>query len=182
MGGKTPKLKCDGPISVEKQGGPDKAIHNYLTRHIRNMNRCHKDTISHLDFGYAIVLDFYNFTLDDVLAHDLVDLALTRKFLKYAVVGLILFHTEIIFHSDIKLQSIVQCGSASKLTDFQSSCKIGDVTYNAEKYNWGYCHPEVAVTLLHSEQTHTFYGLDTYDIWSLVSHSGTKCTVIYILY
>ena len=135
MGGKTPKLKCDGPISVEKQGGPDKAIHNYLTRHIRNMNRCHKDTISHLDFGYAIVLDFYNRTLEDVLTHDLVDLTLARKVLKDVVVGLILLHTEIIFHGDIKPRSIVQCGSSWKLTDLQPSHKIGDVTRNAEKYN-----------------------------------------------
>ena len=49
----------------------------------------------------------------------------------------------------------------------QSSRKIGDATRNAEKYNWGYYPLEVAVTLLNSEQTHTFSGLPTYDIWSL---------------
>ena len=36
----------------------------------------HEDTISHLDFGYAIIHDFYNFILEDVFDHDLVDLML----------------------------------------------------------------------------------------------------------
>ena len=129
---KTPKLKYDGPISVEKREGLAEAIRNYLTRHIRNMPGCHEDKISHLDFGYAIVLDFYNRTLEDVLTHDLVDLTLARKVLKDVVVGLILLHTEIIFHGDIKPRSIVQCGSSWKLTDLQSSRKIGDATCNAE--------------------------------------------------
>ena len=76
-----------------------------------------------------------NHTIEDVLAHDLVDLALAWKVLKDVVVGLILLHTEIIFHGGIKQQSIVQCGSSWKLTDLQPSHKIGDVTRNAEKYN-----------------------------------------------
>ena len=58
-----------------------------------------------------------NRTPDDVLAHDLVDLALARKVMKYVVVGMILLHTEIIFHGDIKPRSIVQCGSSWKLND-----------------------------------------------------------------
>ena len=62
---KTPKLKYGGPISVDKREGLSKYIHNYLTRHISNMPICHKDKISHLDFGYATVLDFYNHTLED---------------------------------------------------------------------------------------------------------------------
>ena len=45
------------------------------------MPGCHKDTIYCLDFGYAIVLDFYNLTLEDVLAHHLVELTLARKVL-----------------------------------------------------------------------------------------------------
>ena len=68
---------------------------------------CHKDTIYHLAFGYATVLDFYNHTLEDVLAHDIVDLTFARKVLKYLVVGMILFHTNFIFHGDTKHQSIV---------------------------------------------------------------------------
>ena len=89
-----------------------------------------------------------NFTLEDVLAYDLVDLTLAQKVLKDVVVGLILLHKEIIFNGDIELRSIVQYGSSCKLTDLHSSQKIGDVTRNVEKYNWGYCPPEVAVTLL----------------------------------
>ena len=67
---------------------------------------CHKDKNYHLDFGYAIVLDFYNRTLEDVLAHDLVDPTLSRKVLKDVVVDQMLLHTEILFHGDIKPQSI----------------------------------------------------------------------------
>ena len=40
---KIPKLKYGGPILVEKREGLVEAIYNYLTRHIRNMPRCHKD-------------------------------------------------------------------------------------------------------------------------------------------
>ena len=55
-------------------------------------------------------------------------------------------------------------------------CSLGCILYhllfgspicNAEKYNWGYGPPEVSVTLLNSEQTHTFSGLAAYDLWSL---------------
>ena len=92
-----------------------------------------------------------NLTIEGVLAHNLVDLTLARKFLKCVVVDLILLHTEIIFHGDIKPRSIVQCGSSWKLTDLQSSRKIGDATCNKEKYNWGCCPPEVAVNLFNSE-------------------------------
>ena len=84
------------------------------------MPGCHGDTIPHLEFGYAIVLDFYNRTLEDVLARDLVDLTLDRKALKDVVVGMIILHTDIIFHCDIKPQSIVQCRSSWKLTYLQS--------------------------------------------------------------
>ena len=57
---KKPKLKYDGPISVDKQEGIAEAICNYLTRHIRNLpvchkdkiSQCHNDTISHLEFPY----------------------------------------------------------------------------------------------------------------------------------
>ena len=164
---KIPKFKYDGPISVEKREGLAKAIRDYLKRHILNMPGCHEDTISHLDFGYAIVLDFYNRTLEDVLAHDIFDLTLDRKALKDVVVGLIILHTDIIFHGDIKPQSIVKCGSSWKITDLQSSRKIGYVTCNAEKYNLGCCPPEVAVTLLNSDQTNNFYGISDYDIWYL---------------
>ena len=104
---KTPKLKYDGPTLVDKWEGLAGAIHNYLTRHIYNMPVCHKDTIYHLAFGYATVLDFYNHTLEDVLAHDIVDLTFAWKVLKYLVVGMILFHTNIIFHGDTKQRSIV---------------------------------------------------------------------------
>ena len=76
-----------------------------------------------------------NLTIEDVLAHDIVDLTLARKVLKDIVVGLILLHTEIIFHGDIKTLSIVKCGRSWKLTDMQSSHKIGDVTRNTEKHN-----------------------------------------------
>ena len=68
---------------------------------------CHKNIISHLEFGYAIVLDLYICTVEDVLAHDIVDLTLDRKFLKDVVIGLILLHTDIIFHGDIKPRGIV---------------------------------------------------------------------------
>ena len=81
---------------------------------------CHKGKISHFDFGYAIVLDFYNCKIEDVLDHDIVDLTLARKVLKYVVVGLILLHIEIIFHGDIKLWIIVKCEISQKLTDLQS--------------------------------------------------------------
>ena len=128
---------------------------------------CHKYKISHIGFGYVIVLDFYNRTLEDVLARDIVDLTLAWKVLKDVVVGLILFNIEITFHGDIKARSIVQCGSSWKLTDLKSSHKIGDANCNAEKYNWGYCPPEVAFTLLNSEQAHTFYVIPNYDIWPL---------------
>ena len=79
---KNTKLKYNSPISIDKQEGVAEAIHNYLTRHIHSMPACNKDTIYHFDFGYAIVLDFYNHTLKDFLAHDLVDLTLARKVLK----------------------------------------------------------------------------------------------------
>ena len=66
--------------------------------------------------------------------------------MKDVVVGLILFHTEIIIHGDIQRRSIAKCGSSWKLNYLQSSHKIGDATFNADKYNLGYCPPEVAVT------------------------------------
>ena len=75
------------------------------------------------------------------MAHDIVELTLAQKVLKDVVVGLILLHTEIVFHGDIKPLSIVQCGRSWKLTDLQSSWKIFDATSNADKYNWGYCPP-----------------------------------------
>ena len=103
------------------------------------------------------------------MAHYLVDFTIARKFLKDVVVGLICLHTEIIFHGGIKPWSMVQYGIPWKLTDLKhSSRKIGNVNCNAEKYNWGCCPPEVAVTLLNSEKTHNFSGLHTYDLWSLV--------------
>ena len=79
---KITKLNYDGPMWVDKQEGLAEAICNYLTSHIRNMPVCHKYAISHLEFGYAIALDLYNCTLEDVLAHNLVDLTLSRKVLK----------------------------------------------------------------------------------------------------
>ena len=87
--------------------------------------------------------------------------------MKDILVGLILSHTDIIFHSDIKPWNIVKCRSSRKLTELHSSRKIGDANCNVEKFIWGYCPPEVAITLLNSEQTHTFCGLPTYDIWYL---------------
>ena len=101
------------------------------------MPACHKDTISRLDFGYSIVLEFYNRKIEDVLAHDLVDLKLDRKVLKYVLVGLIILHTEVIFHGDIKPRSIAKCGSSWKLTGLNSSRKIGDTSRNEERYTWG---------------------------------------------
>ena len=80
---------------------------------------------------------------------------------------MILLHTEIIFHGDIKPRSILQCRISCKITDFRSSFKIGDETFNAEKYNWGYYPPEVVATLLNSEQMNKFSGLPTYDLWYL---------------
>ena len=94
------------------------------------MSVCQIYKISYLDFGYAIVPDFYNFTLEDVLAHDIVDLTLARKVLKDVAVGLILLHTEIIFHGGIKTRSIVKCVSLWKITDLYSSRQIGDATRN----------------------------------------------------
>ena len=81
-------------------------------RHICNIPGRHEDTISNIYFGYDIILDFYNCTLEDVLDHDLVDLTLGWRVMKYVLVDLILFHTDIIFHGDIKQRSIVQCGSS----------------------------------------------------------------------
>ena len=72
-----------------------------------------------------------NRTLEDVLAHDLVDFKFSRKYLKDEVVGLILLHIEIIFHGDIKQRSIVQCVKSWKLTDLRSSQKIGYANHNA---------------------------------------------------
>ena len=71
-----------------------------------------------------------NHTIAEVLANDLVDLTLATNVLKDVVVGLILFQIEIIFHGDIKSQSILKCGSSWKLTDSQSSQKIADTTCN----------------------------------------------------
>ena len=144
---KIPKLKYDGPILVDKWERLAKESCNCLMRHIHNMPVCHKYTISRLDFGYSIVLEFYNRKIEDVLAHDLVDLTLARKVLKYVLVGLIILHTEVIFHGDIKPQSIAKCGSSWKLTGLNSSRKIGDASRNEERYTWGYCPPEVVVTL-----------------------------------
>ena len=72
-----------------------------------------------------------NLTFQDFLAHDIVDIMLDQKVLKYVVVGLILLSTDIMFHGDIKPQSIVQCGSSWKLTDLKYSRKIGNATRNA---------------------------------------------------
>ena len=103
---KTQNLNYDGPILVDKRKGIAEVICNYLPSHILNMPVCHTYIISHLDLGYAILLEFYNHTLEDVLAHDLVDLTLVRKVLKDVVVDQMLLHTEILFHGDIKPQSI----------------------------------------------------------------------------
>ena len=51
-------------------------------------------------------------TLEDFLDHDRVDLMLAQEVLKDVVQGMILLHTDIIFHCDVKPQSIVQCGSS----------------------------------------------------------------------
>ena len=167
MDDKVPKLKYYGPILVDKREGINKGTCNYLTWLIRKMLVFHKDTISHLDFGYAIIFEFYDRTLEDVFAHDLVDLTIARKFRKDFLLCLILLHTYILFYFYIKPRSIVPCGFSWKLTDLQSSRKIGDAIRNAEKCNCGYCPPEVSVTLLDSYQTHNFSGLLTYDICSL---------------
>ena len=92
---------------VENQEGLTIAVINYLTRYIRNMLGCHEDKISNLYFGYAIILDFYNITLEDVLAHNRVDITLAWKVLKYLGVCLILLYTYIIFHGDIKTRIIL---------------------------------------------------------------------------
>ena len=80
-----------------------------------------------------------NCTLQDFLAHYLVDIILAQKVQKYVVVGLIILRTEIMFHCDSKPHSIVQCGRSRKLSDLQYSRKIGNATRNAERYNWGCC-------------------------------------------
>ena len=103
---KTQNLNYDGPILVDKRKGLAEVICNYLPSHILNMPVCHTYIISHLDLGYAILLEFYNHTLEDVLAHDLVDLTLVRKVLKDVVVGLILLHINIIFYSDISNRKV----------------------------------------------------------------------------
>ena len=76
-------------------------------RHIHNIPVCHKYKIYHIEFGYDIILDFYNQTLEDVLAHDLVDLTISRKVLKDKVAFLILLNKYIIFIDDIKPRSTV---------------------------------------------------------------------------
>ena len=68
----------------------------------------------------------------------------------------------------IKPRSILQCVRSWKLGNLQSSRKIGNATFNAEKYNCWWCSLEGAVTLPNSDQTHTFSGLSTYDFWSVV--------------
>ena len=80
-------------------------------RHIRNIPGYHKDTIFYFDFVYSTILEFNISTLKDVLAHDPANLTITRKVLTDAVVGRIILHMDIIFHSDIKPRSIVKCGS-----------------------------------------------------------------------
>ena len=52
-----------------------------------------------------------NRTLGDKLSYNLVDITLARNIFKGKVVGLIIFHTYIIFCGGIKSQSIVQFGS-----------------------------------------------------------------------
>ena len=110
------------------------------------------------------------------MAHDRVDLMLAQEVLKDVVQGMILLHTDIIFHCDVKPQSIVQCGSSWKLTDFQSSRKIGNATRNIDKYNWGCCHPEVVITLLNSEQMNTISGFHTDDVLFL------GCIIYHLLF
>ena len=101
------------------------------------------------------------------MAYDIVDLTLARKVLRDVVVVLILLYAEITFHGGIKPRSIEQCGSSWELTDLQPSRKIGNVTRNAEQYNWPNCPPEVVVTLIDSLKTQTFYILPINDLWSL---------------
>ena len=57
--------------------------------------------------------------LEGVFAHDIVDLTLARKILKYLVVCVILFYKEVLFHSDIKPQIIVKCGSSWRACSIQ---------------------------------------------------------------
>ena len=80
-----------------------------------------------------------NHNLQYFLAHDLIDIMLSQKVLKYVVVGLILLRTYIMFHGDIKPQIILQCGRSCQLADLQYSRKIGNGIRNTEKYNWGCC-------------------------------------------
>ena len=93
---KIPKLKYDGSILVYKWEVLVEANHNYLTRDIHNMPVCHKDIIYHIDFVYAIFLDFFNRKLED-FPNDLVGLTFARNVLKDLVLDMILLHTEIIF-------------------------------------------------------------------------------------
>ena len=110
------------------------------------------------------------------MAYDIVDLTLARKVLRDVVVVLILLYTEITFHGGIKPRSIEQRGSSWELTDLQPSRKIGDVTRNAEQYNWPNCPPEVVVTLIDSLKTQTFYILPINDLWSL------ECILYHLLF
>ena len=110
------------------------------------------------------------------MAYDIVDLTLARKVLRDVVVVLILLYTEITFHGGIKPRSIEQCGSSWELTDLQPSRKIGNVTRNAEQYNWPNCPPEVVVTLIDSLKTQTFYILPINDLWSL------ECILYHLLF
>ena len=65
-----------------------------------------------------------NHTIAEVLAHDIVDLTLATNVLKDVVVGMILFQIEIIFHGDIKSQSILKCGSSWKLVGFDARWRL----------------------------------------------------------
>ena len=115
---KIPRLNYDCPVLVDRQEVHFKRICNYLTIRIQNMPVCHNYIIFHLNFGYDINLEFYNRTIEHFLFLWFFDPTLAWKVLKEVMVGLIIMQTHILFNGDIKLWSIVQCGSSWKLTDW----------------------------------------------------------------
>ena len=112
---KIPKLKYDGSILVYKWEVLVEANHNYLTRDIHNMPVCHKDIIYHIDFVYAIFLDFFNRKLEVFSQWSCWPHVCSERSERFSVRYDTLAYRDYI-HSDIKTWGIVQCGSSWKIT------------------------------------------------------------------
>mmetsp|Transcript_12193 Transcript_12193/g.25847 ORF Transcript_12193/g.25847 Transcript_12193/m.25847 type:complete len:926 (-) Transcript_12193:175-2952(-) len=144
------RSKYSGPVNVCSERSMSSLIRNAATDQIKvaSGQDAKAEITTFPDFPYALCLEPFDRTLEDVLTHDFVDFNLVRKIVKDIVVGLILLHTEQRIHGDLSPRAIVRVGSKWKLSNLQVSKPIGKPTSDFRVCNEGYMSPEVAALVM----------------------------------